>query len=342
MRFRVALAALAAAVGMAVAPVATASADTAFSFKTHCSYLFSKQMDPMTQPGVVPSAHMHDFFGSTQVNSTSTGPQLKSASVPNHTSCALGTDTASYWSPSLYENAGPNATQVLPDDLVAYYVAVPGMLEYDKTTHMGTVTDPPTGLNVLGGNKNATSAQSHAIVTWRCANINYPTWDPGADSYPPDCSEVGSGGLTMNVVLPDCWTGVTRAGFPTSSGVDNLKNKQTITGTGTFCPQGYNVQIPEVRAGVHYRNLTLQPDCRATSAAGGTHGCTYYSLSTNPADMNSIYQVHINEMYGWQMDNPINPASGFGLNSLDDRCLNHGTTAGCGDLSTNPTGDAFK
>lgn len=167
---------------------------SASSFTVSCSYTRSLPDDPIVFPGQPGASHLHDFFGNRTTDAYSTYASM--AGQP--TSCGNTNDRAGYWVPALYVNG----VKVNPSALKAYY--------YRRTS--GTLTVPPPGLAMIGGDSHATGPQSTSRVYFGCGSGS----GLAKVSYLPDCSTVG-GRFAVHVSFPYCLTnGV--ASYPPCSG----------------------------------------------------------------------------------------------------------------------------
>ena len=180
----------------------------------HCRYAMSMQVDPIVSPGIIPSAHMHDFFGNTGVNENSTADSL----LGNATTCRTAGDTAAYWFPQPVVNGVPT-------------VSTGSMGEYWNGAKHGVAT-PPHGMTYVAGNGHAESAADNPHLTWTCGDSSSALGGPA----PKDCTNAtaGSRDVTAVLVFASCWDGM--AAFDTQSGISPA---HFVYPPGTSCPAGY-------------------------------------------------------------------------------------------------------
>ena len=208
--------------------------DTFVDLETHslaqfivtCSFVRALPIDP-----IVLSSHEHAFFGNKEVG-TGSDPAVENAM----TSCAVPTDTASYWVPTIVSNN----ESVLPDRVVAYYRKGIGVTTADVNPY------PPNFFMLAG------PAPNSKVAFWKCASSSR------GSSTIPDC---GPGeNLTMVVTFPDCWDG---------------KNNDSVGHRGHVrysskgvCPENHPKHIPQLILKVVYnpRNYTLAD---STLSSGG-------------------------------------------------------------------------
>jgi hypothetical protein len=103
------------AAGMVQVKAPSARAFPGGSFLVVCDFVKFKRVDPIGQPGVYPSAHLHQFFGNRGVHKSSTYRSL----VRGTTKCSTDMDRSSYWSPVFYKNG----KRLTPYQVSVYYVA---------------------------------------------------------------------------------------------------------------------------------------------------------------------------------------------------------------------------
>ncbi|HEV3475693.1 MAG TPA: DUF1996 domain-containing protein [Actinomycetota bacterium] len=162
---------------------APASAAPRGSFNVDCVYSHTLPDDPIVAPGLPGGSHLHDFFGSTTTNATSTYDSMRASS----TTCGLLEDTAGYWNPTAYLNG----VQQSPIRVAAYYFGFAN----------ANVKSYPAGLQMLAGNKDATSGAVNPKVLWGCGKDGTPL-----RSHPYDCTPYGAR-VTARIDFPSCWTG---------------------------------------------------------------------------------------------------------------------------------------
>lgn len=192
--------------------------DTFVDLETHslaqfivtCSFVRALPVDP-----IVMSNHEHAFFGNKEVGTGS------ASTVANAmTSCAVPTDTASYWVPTLVNGKD----SVLPDRVVAYYRKGIGVTTADINPY------PPNFFMLAGP-----STDSKAVF-WNCTSSSRNS------STIPDCA-LGEN-LTMIVTFPDCWDGKNN---------DSLGHRGHVRySLKGVCPENHPKHIPQLIMKVVY------------------------------------------------------------------------------------------
>ena len=232
--------------------------DTRGSFSIDCFFDHTLTDDPIVYPAQPGASHSHDFFGNLSTNADSTYATM----VTSGTACAFGADTAGYWNPTAYING----RVVRPIRVSAYYFGAQN----------ANVSAFPAGLQLLAGNKSATSGAENPRVRWSCVG----TRESPLAGHPYNCAPYG-GRVTARVEFPSCWDGL---------GLTPDHAGYTVKGQ---CPAGW-VRVPQISyrvrwslrdpcAGMSPCTLTDAPDeniaLQVSSGSGAeVHEAPYYTL----------------------------------------------------------------
>jgi hypothetical protein len=186
-------------------------------FVVECGLARTASDDPIVLPGRPGASHLHEFFGSTEVDADSTGASL----TGTDTTCDARADAASYWAPALLRRD----VRVEPLGLTAYYRVAPGV---DPTT----VEPLPLGLAVVAGDGDGAS-----VAGWGCGR------GPTLSATPPSCPE--SAPLGLRVTFPDCWDG---------EHLDSADHRSHLaySGEGGCSDDRWPVALPRLTIVVHY------------------------------------------------------------------------------------------
>lgn len=199
-----------------------------------------RQIDPITARGSASSAHVHEFFGNKALL-TLTSPENATYDqlVDQPTACANPGDSAAYWTPTLLVEG-----QVLPAGrFTAYYRS------FDHL-EVGTAQPYPADLRIVTGRYSWSCHETSTIV--RQVTI-------------PDCSTATGTAvrLTVHYTFPSCWDGQLNDHTTTGntadyapSGATNHLAFFTKTKTGTSCPTGYPIKLPELLENVSWGDGT--------------------------------------------------------------------------------------
>jgi len=161
-------------------------------FVLRCTYSHTLADDPIVFPGQPGASHLHDFFGNKTVDAFSTVNSL----LKGDTTCRIPSDTAGYWAPT----PSLSGKQLRPPVMRIYYFGDPS----------GQVETIPPGLQMIGGNKEATSPAENPHVRWYCGQIKgqrTPLMDAPYDCWPWKKFGFVDGVIAL-IEMPSCWNGV--------------------------------------------------------------------------------------------------------------------------------------
>jgi hypothetical protein len=240
-----------------------------------CPYHHSATDDPIVFPGVPGAAHLHDFFGSTTVNATSTVGSMEAST----TTCGDPGDTAGYWTPALYSNGvkiNPQGTSItgLRTRQEFYY----------RKVGTGPVTVPPEGFKMIAGTSTATSKTGKygTEIYWGCHDNS-----TGKKLTPVNCT---TGIITLHVQFPSCWDGVH---------LDTPDHKSHVAYPSSgVCPASNPVRIPRVIERFEY---PLAPNGTANGTALPAGQITLATLNPDgtKSSQGSVYGAHADWWQTW-------------------------------------------
>ena len=177
---------------------------------------------PDRVPGQPGASHLHDFFGNTGVNASSTFRPCSPARPP------AGPERHG----RLLGPAGfVNGVRVKPGVMRIYYLG-------SATGTLGTI---PAGLQMVGGNKEAQSPGENPHVSWSCGqttSVSTPSMDTPYDCR-PWAQYTFVDGIVASIDFPSCWNGTASA------------RRRHVPEEGA-CPQGFGNVIPKLSERVHY------------------------------------------------------------------------------------------
>jgi hypothetical protein len=240
-------------------PATPAQAAQVGQFVLRCPYSHSLMDDPIVFPGQPGGSHRHDFFGNTGVNASSTFGSM----LAGETTCRVPSDTAGYWTPTAFLDG----VQVRPTVMRIYYLG----------PATGTLETIPPGLQIVGGNKDATSPAENPHVTWYCGQTK-DVATPRRDT-PYDCTPWAQypfvDGIVAVIDFPSCWNG---------TGLRPEDVTYPVSGT---CPSGFGHIIPKLSERVHFG--VMDPLALDGSLA--------FTLSSGP-----WYTLHADFWNTWQQE----------------------------------------
>jgi hypothetical protein len=208
---------------LAAVLAAPASAGTGpGQFVIRCRYSHTLMDDPIVDPGNPGASHSHDFFGNVTTDAYSTVASM----LAGGTTCRAVSDTAGYWTPTV----SIGDTLIRPTIMKIYYLGDPDL----------GVESIPSGLQMIGGDKAATTPEENPHVQWYCGEkgvVKTPR-----ESQPYDCTPYSSypfvDGVVAVVDMPSCWDGA------------GLTPEHVQYSVGGSCPSGWHT-LPRLSERVH-------------------------------------------------------------------------------------------
>lgn len=79
-----------------------------------CSQLVIERIDPLVQPGITPSAHLHQVAGGNSFNASMQPGVHDPAALSTCTSCTYADDFSNYWTASLFFKARNGSFKLVP------------------------------------------------------------------------------------------------------------------------------------------------------------------------------------------------------------------------------------
>lgn len=219
-----------------------------------CSQLVVERLDPLVNPGLNPSPHLHQIVGgnsfAADMDAKTHDPAVKSTC----TSCTFTEDFSNYWTAVLFfrarngtmirvpqiGNGGPQGQLVQNGGIDIYYIP-----PYDGRTK---VTAFAPGFRMLAGDPMLrSSAKVQRGICHRCFPKNANPFG-GAPCTGSDTTALPNkaceGGIRTTITFPTCWDGKT---------LDTPDHKSHVSfpQSGSFesngpCPASHPVKLPQV------------------------------------------------------------------------------------------------
>ncbi|KAF2647442.1 hypothetical protein K491DRAFT_723424 [Lophiostoma macrostomum CBS 122681] len=215
-----------------------------------CAQLVIDRLDPLVNPGVSPSPHLHQILGG---NSFNTSMQPGEHDLPGEstcTSCQFSEDFSNYWTATLYfksKNGTYKRVPQLPNagfdgvngGMTVYYMQ-DGLYNFNQTSK---VTAFKPGFRMYIGDVNARTREEverYRQLTFTCLDT-IATRDPQTLDFP---TKPCAAGIMTAVRFPTCWDGVN---LDSPNHMDHLSYPESGTfESGGPCPDTHPVHVPQL------------------------------------------------------------------------------------------------
>ncbi|KAH7116879.1 hypothetical protein B0J11DRAFT_592927 [Dendryphion nanum] len=210
-----------------------------------CSQLVVERLDPLVNPGVLQSPHLHQIIGGNSFNA-SMDPTIAPADASTCTTCTFADDFSNYWTAVLFFRAKNGTYKRVPiKQNVGFETAQGGMTVYYIPVLQGKakVTAFKKGFRMLVGNpsyRTEAEAKQFRQLTYTCLqNMNTRTGE--TLDFPKKACPAG---IMVNVRFPTCWDGV-NLDSPDHMAHVAYPSSGTFESSGP-CPATHPVKIPQL------------------------------------------------------------------------------------------------
>ncbi|KAK4109152.1 hypothetical protein N656DRAFT_359337 [Canariomyces notabilis] len=220
-----------------------------------CSQVVIDRIDPLVEPGSIPSAHVHQVVGGNAFNASM--PNTDISKLATCTTCTFDQDFSNYWTANVYFKARNGTYKRVPQMVNdAIGAANAGITVYYTAPGPNTVTAFKPGFRMFSGDaarRTSSGLGRNMQSCFRCytgpnfgGNIYSPCMDPQRDTetFP---KQPCPGGIRSSVIFPICWDG---KNLDTPNHKDHVAHP--VDGPATFavvngkCPASHPVKIPQV------------------------------------------------------------------------------------------------
>jgi hypothetical protein len=216
-----------------------------------CSQLVIDRIDPLVDPGVAPSPHLHQIVGGNSFNVTMDPATHDLPTVSTCTTCTFSEDFSNYWTAVMYFQARNGSFKRVPQIVSEGLKGNGGITVYyiPSTNSKNSVTAFKPGFRMLIGDAGLKAPGPNRKVCHRCMptsgdNSNINCGSPDAQTFPKGFC---AGGIRSVITFPTCWDGKTLDSPDHKSHLAYATGSQAndVGPTGT-CPASHPVAIPQV------------------------------------------------------------------------------------------------
>jgi len=183
----------------------SASPDVVGAFRFICNAGQVLRDDPIVYPGQPGKSHLHQFYGNTGANASSTYNSLRTS---GQSTCMSPLNRSAYWMPAMLDGAG---NVVRPDFVSIYYKRRPKSdpkcsLSSGDPQAQGNCVNLPNGLKFIFGYDMLTGKSPTGFLWFNCQG---PGSVPGKYKTLPEAAKNCPAGAQLGAVIeaPDCWDG---------------------------------------------------------------------------------------------------------------------------------------
>ncbi|KAK3352754.1 hypothetical protein B0T25DRAFT_456854 [Lasiosphaeria hispida] len=220
-----------------------------------CSQIVIERLDPLVDPGINPSAHMHQIVGGDAFNASM--PLSDIAKEASCTSCHFKEDLSNYWTANLYFRARNGSYKRVPQIANQFNEGDnAGITIYYTSPGANLTTAFKPGFRMLTGDSMRRASEKlgkNMQQCYRCyqganfgGSMSSPCMDPkwDTDHFP---KQPCPGGIRSNINFPICWDG---------KNLDSPNHRDHVAhpvgGAPSFsvvsgkCPASHPIKIPQI------------------------------------------------------------------------------------------------
>lgn len=262
--------------------------------RINCDFSHSSYDDPIVFPGDEGAAHLHRFYGNTEVDYDTTLSSLYSEGLSTCQGNEL--NRSAYWVPALLTpDEGSN------DDWAPVPAVVGGNDEAHEVFYYSAGVDDlesiqpiPAGLRMIAGDATATpdDPQDFSIVRWHCQSWeSNDATNPNFSATIPECDAPDR--VRMDIFFPSCWNGVD---LDSEDHTSHMAYPERDGSGDMVCPESH--PVPIVRPSYHYA-FGVKPDVYDPVTQASTGWRLSADSYTVDADNPGGASLHADWFNGW-------------------------------------------
>ncbi|KAK3381762.1 hypothetical protein B0H63DRAFT_502120 [Podospora didyma] len=221
-----------------------------------CSQVVIERLDPLVNPNMNPSTHMHQIVGGDAFNASM--PVADVSKLASCTTCHFDQDFSNYWTANLYFRARNGSYKRIPQIANQFNEGDnAGITIYYTSPGPNLTTAFKPGFRMLTGDPTRRTSEGFGKNMQQCYRC-YPETNWGGSPYSPCMDpkwdtdhlpkQACPGGIRSNIIFPLCWDG---KNLDSPNHRDHVSHPigaippsfSVVTGK---CPASHPVKIPQV------------------------------------------------------------------------------------------------